>query len=54
MRRWVRFTSSSLLTDLGVDFPKSDDDHRLYVGDIFSQMLMGNFVLTSSAMIRRR
>ena len=47
------FASSSPLTDLGVDLPTSDRDQRLYVGDIFSPMIMGNFVLTSSAVIRR-
>ncbi len=47
------FSSSSPLTDLGVDIPASNDGGRLYIGDIFSPMIMGNLVLTSSAVIRR-
>jgi glycosyltransferase involved in cell wall biosynthesis len=47
------FSSSSALSDLGIDIPTGDLDRRLYVGDIFSPMIMGNLVLTSSAVIRR-
>jgi GT2 family glycosyltransferase len=47
------FSSSTALTDLGVDLPPEAEDHRLHVGDIFSPMIMGNLVLTSSAAIRR-
>jgi GT2 family glycosyltransferase len=47
------FSSSSPLAELGIDLPAASRDHRLYVGDIFSPMVMGNLVLTSSAVIRR-
>ena len=47
------FSSSSPLSDLGIDIPPGNDDHRLYVGDVFSPMVMGNLVLTSSVVMRR-
>jgi GT2 family glycosyltransferase len=47
------FSSSSPLSSLDVDIPPEYSDHRLYVGDIFSAMIMGNLVLTSTAVMRR-
>lgn len=47
------FSASSPLAELSTDFPVRYGDHRLYVGDIFSPMLMGNLVLTSSVVMRR-
>ncbi len=47
------FSSSVPLSDLGIDLPLSSQDHRLYVGDVFSPMIMGNLVLTSSVVMRR-
>lgn len=47
------FSSSFPLADLSVDLPPEFLSHRLYVGDIFSPMLMGNLVLPSSVVMRR-
>jgi len=47
------FTSSSPLSELDVEIPAKYRDNRLYVGDVFSPMVMGNLVLTSSVVMRR-
>jgi GT2 family glycosyltransferase len=47
------FSASSPLAELGTDIPIGYADHRLYVGDVFSPMLMGNLVLTSTVVMRR-
>jgi GT2 family glycosyltransferase len=47
------FSSSIALSDLGVDLPFESRDHRLHLGDVFSPMIMGNLVLTSSVVMRR-
>jgi GT2 family glycosyltransferase len=41
------------LADLGVTLPDGLKRHRLFVGDIFSAMILGNLVLTSSTVMRR-
>ena len=47
------FDESAPLSDLGVDLPPGHRDGLLYVGDIFSQMLMGNLILTSTVVMTR-
>jgi GT2 family glycosyltransferase len=47
------FSTSSPLATLPTDMPTGYADHRLYVGDVFSPMLMGNLVLTSTVVMRR-
>ena len=47
------FSSSSPLSDLNIDIPRGDLDQRLYVGDAFSPMVMGNLVNMSSVVMRR-
>jgi GT2 family glycosyltransferase len=47
------FASSSMLSELDVDLPPASRTRRLYVGDVFSPMIMGNLVLTSSVVMRR-
>jgi glycosyltransferase involved in cell wall biosynthesis len=47
------FSTSTPLSELGVDLPPGPQDRRLHVGDVFSPMLMGNLVLTSSVVMRR-
>ena len=47
------FAASWPLSELGVEIPRDLLDQRLYVGDVFSPMVMGNLVLTSSAVMRR-
>lgn len=47
------FTSSVALSELGVEIPPEDLERRLYVGDVFSPMVMGNLVMPSSVLIRR-
>ena len=46
------FPTSSALPDLGLDLPKAVG-RRLYLGDVFSAMIMGNLVHTSSVVMRR-
>ncbi len=47
------FSRSFPLRDLGIDLPPGAGDRRAYVGDIFSQMVMGNLILTSTVLMRR-
>jgi GT2 family glycosyltransferase len=47
------FASSVPLSELGVEIPAEDRDRRLYQGDVFSPMVMGNLVLPSSVLMRR-
>jgi GT2 family glycosyltransferase len=47
------FGSSASLTELDVDLPPGGEAGRLYVGDIFSPMVMGNLILASSSVLRR-
>jgi GT2 family glycosyltransferase len=47
------FEGGRSLAELGLIPPPGDEDGRLYVGDIFSPMIMGNLVLASSTVIRR-
>ena len=47
------FADSWPLSELGVKLPGDVDARCIYVGDIFSPMVMGNLVLTSSAVLRR-
>ncbi len=47
------FASSSPLAGLAANIPIGYRDHRLYVGDVFSPMLMGNLLLTSTVVMRR-
>jgi GT2 family glycosyltransferase len=47
------FPASWPLSELGIEIPSDLLDQRLYIGDVFSPMLMGNLVLTSSAVLRR-
>ncbi len=47
------FEGSSSLGELGLTAPPGSEDGRLYVGDVFSPMIMGNLVLASSTVIRR-
>jgi glycosyltransferase involved in cell wall biosynthesis len=47
------FSRRIRLSDVGLDMPDVSRDHWLYVGDVFSPMVMGNLVLTSSTVMRR-
>jgi GT2 family glycosyltransferase len=47
------FSDSIPLTDLAVEIPPRYRDRRLYIGDIYSPMVMGNLVLPSSVLMRR-
>ena len=47
------FSRSSSLDELGIDIPPEYRDRRLYVGDVFSPMVMGNLVNASSVVMRR-
>ena len=47
------FATSVALAELGVEIPTEYRDRRAYVGDVFSPMIMGNLVLTSSVLMRR-
>ena len=47
------FSTSIPLAGLGVDLPSGSLGRMLYAGDVFSQMVMGNLILTSSVVIRR-
>lgn len=47
------FPTSLPLADLHVDIPSQDLERRLYMGDVFSPMVMGNLVLPSSVVMRR-
>jgi GT2 family glycosyltransferase len=59
MSAWRNFTlddlfaSSFPLTSLGVDLPTGADGGRLYVGDIFSKLILGALIHTSSVVLRR-
>jgi len=53
VRRSDLFPVSVALASLGVDIPGRFLDRRLYVGEVFSAMVLGNLVLTSSSAIRR-
>jgi hypothetical protein len=48
------FPMSVPLLELGVDIPTEYGDRRLYMGDIYSPMVMGNLVLPSSVLMRRQ
>jgi glycosyltransferase involved in cell wall biosynthesis len=47
------FTKSTPLPELGVELPSEYVDQRLYIGDIYSAMIMGNLVWPSSVVMRR-
>lgn len=47
------FSGSFPLTDLRVELPDEYRDRKVYFGDIFSAMVMGNLVLASSVVMRR-
>jgi glycosyltransferase involved in cell wall biosynthesis len=47
------FSASSELSDLGIAEVNEDVAGRIYYGDVFSQMVMGNLVLTSTVVMRR-
>lgn len=47
------FSTSLSLSELGVAIPPEDQGRRLYLGDVFSAMVMGNLVLPSSVLMRR-
>lgn len=47
------FTTSLPLSDLGIEIPPEYRDRRLYAGDVFSPMVMGNLIPPSSVVIRR-
>lgn len=47
------FASSLPLSELGVEIPTGDRDRRLYLGDVYSPMVMGNLVMPSSVLMRR-
>jgi glycosyltransferase involved in cell wall biosynthesis len=47
------FAYSSPLSDFEIELPEEARDRRVYVGDIFSPMVMGNLILTSSSVMRR-
>jgi GT2 family glycosyltransferase len=47
------FQRSTPLSELGVDIPVEFAGERLYFGDVFSQMLMGNLLFISSVVMRR-
>ena len=47
------FAASEPLSELGADLPPGDGSGRLYRGDIFSAMVIGNLVMPSSAVMRR-
>jgi len=47
------FHSSTPLSELGVDIPVGGAGERLYLGDVFSQMVMGNLLFISSVVMRR-
>jgi GT2 family glycosyltransferase len=48
------FHTSVSLAELGVDIPPAYLGRRLYLGDAFSPMVMGNLVLPSSVLMRRQ
>jgi glycosyltransferase involved in cell wall biosynthesis len=47
------FTESYPLPPISVELPPQSRPARLFVGDIFSQMIMGNLVHTPTALLRR-
>lgn len=47
------FATSSPLSESGIAFPPRYRDRRFYMGDVFSPMVMGNLVVTSSVVMRR-
>jgi glycosyltransferase involved in cell wall biosynthesis len=47
------FQMSTPISELGVDIPVGSAGERLYVGDVFSQMLMGNLLFISTVVMRR-
>ena len=47
------FPGSSPLSDLGIDIPPEYHGRRLHVGDVYSPMIMGNLILTSSVVMSR-
>ncbi len=47
------FAASFPIDELGLDLPSNYEGHRIYVGDVYSPMLMGNLILTSSAVLSR-
>lgn len=48
------FPTSVPLSELAVEIPPEYRDRRLYMGDVFSKMVMGNLVLASSVLMRRQ
>jgi glycosyltransferase involved in cell wall biosynthesis len=47
------FETSTPISELGVDIPGGSAEERLYFGDVYSQMLMGNLLFISSVVMRR-
>lgn len=47
------FSTSLPLPELGIEIPAEYRDRRLYAGDVFSPMVMGNLIPPSSVVIRR-
>ena len=47
------FSTSLPLSELGVEIPARYRDRRLYMGDVFSPMVMGNLIIPSSVVVRR-
>ncbi len=47
------FRTSVPLADLGADLPREAVGGRLYSGDVFSAMIMGNLLFASTAVLRR-
>jgi GT2 family glycosyltransferase len=47
------FSTSVPISELAVEIPPEYGDRRLYTGDIYSPMLMGNLVLVSATLMRR-
>ena len=47
------FTQSFPLSEITPELASTVDDRKLYTGEIFSQMIMGNLVHTSTVLIRR-
>ena len=47
------FSTSAPLSELGIEVSLEYRDCRLYIGDIFSAMIVGNLVMPSSVVMRR-
>ncbi|MEK7390205.1 MAG: glycosyltransferase family 2 protein [Elusimicrobiota bacterium] len=47
------FSEKHVLKDVAADIPSGLEDARLYVGDIYSPMVLGSLVHTSTVLIRR-